>query len=101
MTREIQTIDTAIEQVERLYESVTGRGAPVLEEKPYATIPPERIPEGTCRSRSSASSRRSRSFGTAGARAEWKPVLALWDGRDESGSRSISRVWRRTPSAWR
>ena len=45
MTNETESIDTAIEQVERLYESVTGRDAPTLEEKPYATIPPERVPE--------------------------------------------------------
>ena len=84
MTREIQTIDNAIEQVERLYESVTGRGAPVLEEKPYATIPPERIPEEHVQEQVERLIETLAQFpGQPALEPEWKPVLALWDGRDE------------------
>jgi HSP20 family protein len=40
-----QTLDETIEQIENLYESVTGQKAPPAAEKPYATIPPEKDPE--------------------------------------------------------
>lgn len=38
----IETLDETIEQVETLYESVTGRKVPPAETKPYAEIPPEK-----------------------------------------------------------
>jgi hypothetical protein len=43
--RESQNIDSAIDQVERLFRSVTGHDAPPVGEQPYATIPPEKNPE--------------------------------------------------------
>ena len=42
MTR---TLDETIEQVENLYQSVTGREAPPAAAAPYAAIPPEKDPE--------------------------------------------------------
>lgn len=84
MTREIQTIDSAIEQVERLYESVTGRGAPELEEKPYATIPPERVPEEHVQEQVERLIETLAQFpGRPALEPEWKPAIALWDSRNE------------------
>jgi len=40
-----QTLDDTIEQIENLYESVTGRTAPKPAQTPYAVIPPEKDPE--------------------------------------------------------
>jgi HSP20 family protein len=41
----MRELDQAIEQVERLYKSVTGSEPPAGEGKPYAAIPPEKDPE--------------------------------------------------------
>jgi HSP20 family molecular chaperone IbpA len=40
-----KTLDETIEQVENLYQSVTGRDAPPTAAAPYAAIPPEKDPE--------------------------------------------------------
>jgi HSP20 family protein len=40
-----QTLDETIEQVESLYQSVTGQKAPPVVQTPYAAIPPEKDPE--------------------------------------------------------
>jgi HSP20 family protein len=40
-----QTLDETIEQVETLYESVTGTKAPPISTTPYAAIPPEKDPD--------------------------------------------------------
>lgn len=84
MTSDTITIDTAIEQVERLYESVTGREAPTLEEKSYATIPPERVPEEHVQEQVERLIETLSQFsGSQALEPEWKPPIALWDGRTE------------------
>lgn len=84
MTNDTQTIDTAIEQVERLYESVTGREAPTSEEKPYATIPPEKVPEEHVQEQVERLIETLAQFsGNQVVEPEWKPPIALWDGRNE------------------
>ena len=84
MATETQSIDTAIEQVERLYESVTGREAPTLEAKPYATIPPERVPEEHVQEQVDRLIQTLGSFSERRApEPEWKPQIALWEGQDE------------------
>lgn len=85
MTNETQSIDTAIEQVERLYESVTGRDVPTLEEKkPYATIPPERVPEEHVQEQVDRLIQTLAHFsGQPEIKPEWKPQIALWEGRNE------------------
>jgi HSP20 family protein len=40
-----QTLDETIEQVESLYQSVTGQKAPPVVPTPYAAIPPEKDPQ--------------------------------------------------------
>ena len=40
-----KTLDETIEQVENLFQSVTGREAPPAAATPYAAIPPEKDPE--------------------------------------------------------
>jgi HSP20 family protein len=40
-----QTLDATIEQVETLYQAVTGKQAPPVSPAPYAEIPPEKDPE--------------------------------------------------------
>lgn len=80
---ETQSIDTAIEQVERLYQSVTGQEAPTLEEKPYATIPPERVPEEHVQEQVDRLIQTLGQFSGRPMEAEWKPQIALWEGRNE------------------
>lgn len=84
MTNDTQSIDGAIEQVERLYESVTGREAPTLETKPYATIPPERVPEEHVQEQVDRLIQTLGRFsGKPETEPEWKPQIALWEGRNE------------------
>lgn len=80
---ETQSIDTAIEQVERLYQSVTGHDAPTLEEKPYATIPPERVPEEHVQEQVDRLIQTLSRFSGRSMEAEWNPPIALWEGQNE------------------
>lgn len=80
---ETQSIDAAIEQVERLYQSVTGREAPTLEGKPYATIPPEKVPEEHVQEQVERLIQTLANFSGRPAEAEWKPQIALWEGKEE------------------
>lgn len=80
---ETQSIDTAIEQVERLYQSVTGHEAPTLEDKPYATIPPEKVPEEHVQEQVDRLIQTLTQFSGSPVEAEWKPQIALWEGRTE------------------
>lgn len=81
---ETESIDTAIEQVERLYRSVTGRDAPPVGEQPYATIPPERTPEEHVQEQVDRLVETLASFSAGGRpQPEWKPPIALWEGREE------------------
>lgn len=80
---ETASIDTAIEQVERLYQSVTGQDAPTLQDKPYATIPPEKVPEEHVQEQVDRLIQTLSQFSGAPMEAEWKPQIALWEGRTE------------------
>lgn len=82
--KETESIDSAIEQVERLYRSVTGREAPPVGEQPYATIPPERVPEEHVQEQVDRLVETLATFPAGGSvEAEWKPPIALWEGREE------------------
>jgi HSP20 family protein len=81
---ETASIDTAIGQVERLYRSVTGRDAPPVGNKPYATIPPEKVPEEHVQEQVDRLVETLADFATPGrAVAEWKPPIALWEEKNE------------------
>jgi HSP20 family protein len=82
---ETESIDTAIEQVERLYRSVTGQQAPPVGEQPYATIPPEKVPEEHVQEQVDRLVETLASFSTSGriVETEWKPPIAVWEGKDE------------------
>lgn len=81
---ETESIDTAIEQVERLYRSVTGRDLPPAGEQPYARIPPERVPEEHVQEQVDRLVETLASFSAGGRQpVEWKPPIALWEGREE------------------
>jgi HSP20 family protein len=80
---ETLSIDTAIEQVERLYQSVTGQEAPRLEDKPYATIPPEKVPEEHVQEQVDRLIRTLTQFSGRPMEAEWKPQIALWESQNE------------------
>ncbi|MGE5177226.1 MAG: Hsp20/alpha crystallin family protein [Hyphomicrobiales bacterium] len=80
---ETQSIDAVIEQVERLYQSVTGQEAPTLEDKPYATIPPEKVPEEHVQEQVDRLIETLTQFSAKPMEAEWKPQIALWEGRTE------------------
>jgi HSP20 family molecular chaperone IbpA len=80
---ETESIDTAIEQVERLYQSVTGKEVPAIDEKPYATIPPERIPEEHVQEQVDRLLQTLGQFTGRPTETEWKPQIALWEGKNE------------------
>jgi HSP20 family protein len=81
---ETPSIDAAIEQVERLYTSVTGHAAPTIADKPYAIIPPERIPEEHVQEQVDRLIQTLARFSeTPATEPEWKPALAVWEARDE------------------
>jgi HSP20 family protein len=79
-----ESIDTAIDQVERLYRSVTGNDAPPVGEKAYATIPPEKVPEEHVQEQVERLVETLAKFSTPGrTEIEWKPPIAVWDGTNE------------------
>lgn len=80
---ETQSIDAAIEQVERLYQSVTGHTVPTPEDKPYATIPPEKVPEEHVQEQVDRLIQTLSQFPGRPMDVEWKPQIALWEGRNE------------------
>jgi HSP20 family protein len=78
------SIDTAIDQVERLYRTVTGRSAPPAGDQPYATIPPEKVPEEHVQEQVDRLVETLTEFAAPGiAGTEWKPSIALWEGKNE------------------
>jgi len=81
---ETASIDGAIDQVERLYRSVTGRDAPSLSQEPYATIPPERIPQEHVQEQVDRLVEKLAEFsGSPAIASQWKPPISLWEGSDE------------------
>lgn len=80
---ETESIDTAIEQVERLYQSVTGKDVPAVDDKPYATIPPEKVPEEHVQEQVDRLIQTLGQFTGRPAETEWKPQIALWEGKNE------------------
>ena len=80
---ETQSIDSAIDQIERLFRSVTGREAPPVGDQPYATIPPEKNPEEHIQEQidrltEKLSELAGRPFGSV-----WTPPVSLWEGENE------------------
>lgn len=82
--KETESLDTAIDQVERLYASITGHAAPDVGDKPYSVIPPERMPEEHVQEQVERLIQTlSRFPSTPATEPEWKPAMTLWEGRDE------------------
>jgi HSP20 family protein len=79
-----QTVDEAIEQIESLYKSVTGREVPPPADVPYAAIPPEKDPETHV---GEQIDRLLASLSQVGDRpimgAGWAPPISVWYGTDE------------------
>jgi HSP20 family protein len=80
---DIESIDNAIGQVERLYRSVTGREAPPVQEQPYAVIPPEKAPEEHIQEQVDRLVETLIEFSGQSGVTEWRPPISIWDGRDE------------------
>ncbi len=81
---EVESIDSAIDQVERLYRSVTGRDAPPISEEPYATIPPERAPEEHIQEQiDRLVEKLSELSENASVGREWRPPISFWESRNE------------------
>jgi HSP20 family protein len=81
---ESQTIESAIDQVERLFRSVTGHDAPPLGDAPYATIPPEKNPQEHIQEQiDRLMEKLAEVSGSPGARGQWNPSISLWEGKDE------------------
>lgn len=81
---ETKSIDSAIDQVERLYASVTGQTAPGIGDKPYAIIPPERVPEEHVQEQVERLIQTLARFsGPPAMEPEWKPTMTLWEKGDE------------------
>ena len=81
---ETESIDHAIDQVERLYRSLTGREAPPIREQPYATIPPEKVPEEHVQEQVDRLVESLTEFSDGkGALDGWRPSISMWEGRGE------------------
>ncbi len=79
----MDSIDVAISQVEKLYQSVTGLDAPTPGDTPYATIPPERDPyqfvEAQMERLLSMLGAVDRRIGQS---APWAPAASAWESPD-------------------
>ena len=79
-----EPIDAAIDQVERLFRSVTGRDTPPVGEEPYATIPPEKNPEEHIQEQMDRLTEKLAEIsGTPSVGSQWNPPIALWEGKNE------------------
>jgi len=80
---ETEPIDSAIDQVERLFRSVTGRDTPPVGEHPYATIPPEKNPEEHVQEQiDRLMEKMAELSGRPGVGSQWMPPVALWESKD-------------------
>jgi HSP20 family protein len=81
---ETEPIDNAIDQVERLFRSVTGRDTPPVGDQPYAAIPPEKNPEEHVQEQiDRLMEKLSELSGSPGVGSAWSPPVSLWEGKDE------------------
>jgi HSP20 family protein len=81
---ESESIDGAIDQVERLFRSVTGRDTPPVGEHPYATIPPEKNPEEHIQEQiDRLMEKLAEVSGSPGVGSQWMPPVSLWEGKRE------------------
>jgi len=79
-----EPIDNAIDQVERLFRSVTGRDTPPVGERPYATIPPEKNPEEHIQEQiERLMEKLAELSGSPGVGSQWTPPVAMWEGKNE------------------
>src|SRR5689334_15318867 len=76
-------IDDAIQQVERLYRTVTGKDAPATE-PPYATIPPESDPTRYVEEQvERLMTALGQLPGTTPRMPTWTPPLSVWENARE------------------
>ncbi len=81
----IQTVDETIEQVERLYRSVTGKQPPEPGDAPYAAIPPEKDPEAHIDEQIQRLMETIQGAGGPPRPAPgWTPPLSVWQGPNET-----------------
>jgi HSP20 family protein len=81
--KDTETIDSAIDQVERLFRSVTGQDTPPVGEEPYATIPPEKNPEEHIQEQiDRLMEKLAEVSGSPGLRGQWTPPVSLWEGKN-------------------
>jgi len=79
-----EPIDSAIDQVERLFRSITGRDTPPVGEHPYATIPPEKNPEEHIQEQIDRLTEKLAELSASpGVSAPWSPPVSLWEGKSE------------------
>lgn len=81
---EPQTIDSAIDQVEKLFRSVTGHDAPPVGEGSFATIPPEKNPEEYIQEQiDRLTAKLTEVSGSPRIDGQWRPAVSLWEGKNE------------------
>src|SRR5439155_25013434 len=79
-----ETIDGTIGQIESLYRTLTGREAPPASEQPYATMPPERSPEGHVEEQLDRLAECLADFsGRSSPLARWTPPISVLPGANE------------------
>jgi len=79
-----EPIDNTIDQVERLFRSVTGRDTPPVGEHPYATIPPEKNPEEHIQEQMDRLMEKLAEIsGSGSVGSQWTPPVSLWEGKSE------------------
>lgn len=82
--KDTESIDNAIDQVERLFRSVTGRDTPPVGDHPYATIPPEKNPQEHVQEQLDLLMEKlSELSGSPGVGSQWTPPVSLWEGKTE------------------
>ncbi len=84
--QDVDAIDTTIEQVERLYRTVTGKDVPAAGQEPYVPIPPERSPEEHLTEQVDRLVQALQTFRieSTGRVRPWTPPLSVWENANES-----------------
>jgi HSP20 family protein len=83
MTTDVESIDTTIQQVERLYRTVTGQDAPQAGGEP---MPPERSPEEHLGEQIDRLATALQTFQqeSTGSVQPWAPPLTIWESATET-----------------
>jgi len=81
--QDAETVDQAIQKVENLYRTVTGKDAPASGNQPYQPIPPEKSPDQFVGEQMDRLIDALGSFGIPMRTPTWTPPLSIWENKNE------------------